>query len=478
MILTLLKLRLKQTIGGEGLRGALKFLAPDFLVGIFLALSSGDAGESNLVYRFALVSAGVALFTLVVETRRFFFSGGDTENFYFVQPTALFRLTSMLSVILLDLAVIVSVMIPLFLLSSTAEVYFSEIVIASLAAFCFSVSIYFLLLFFVSSLPGRAANLSLTLLQILLALALLAVFQLSSGAKGITDFSSLIWFSLVSLFIISFFFAAFPFPEKLIAKLNESGSTSRVDLQSIVERIKTAVFIRSDEEEAGSIFFLSNLFRNSSFRLSTIAIAATPVMVAIYWSMQKTPFLRFDLFPGFVDAEFVAPIASLVVAGVMVHYFLSQNLLGSRDHEASWLIETHGDFNIGKFVLGFRKALLLTIHIPMVVAIFFVLIFRNSLLASAITAITFYFLTHVSASWFSIMQKKFPFSLPFTRIGALETANLIFMLAYSFIVTVVLYFSYGQIEKLLMVNILAFILVGILELFSSRIVNKRVKLSV
>ncbi|HQT90681.1 MAG TPA: hypothetical protein PL001_01480, partial [Candidatus Kryptobacter bacterium] len=59
-----------------------------------------------------------------------------------------------------------------------------------------------------------------------------------------------------------------------------------------------------------------------------------------------------------------------------------------------------------------------------------------------------------------------------------ETINLLFMLSFSFLVTTLLFLTYGNMEGLLMVNLFAFIFVGVLEYFSTAMVNKRVKLSV
>ncbi len=477
-IVSLARFRIKQSIAGERPRGLIKFLAPDILVGFFLAISSQEMNSESFPLRVTIVCVGVALFTLLAETRKFFFSGGDMESFYFVQPTGASRLASASAVAFLDVAVSASIFLPAALASSAGRSYPGQMLIWFLISVFLSVSLYFLILFPVASLPRKAANRTLTLLQIAMALLLLAAFQLSARLDVPANFSGLLP-AAAAIFLVSFLlFTAFPFPERLISKLSDTGSESPANLLPLVERLKRPTLSRSREEEAGFLFFLANLFRNSTFRLSTVGVAGTPVMVAVYWSMQHVRFIRFDVFPGMLTANFVAPIASLTVSGVLVYYFLYQNILSSRDYEAKWQFEACGDFDIGKFVLGLRKALLLSVHLPMTILIFSVLIVGNSFVVALATTITFYLFGHVAVSWFSVMQKRFPFSVPFTRLGAAETINLLFMLSFSFLVTTLLFVTYGNMEGLLTVNLFAFIFVGVLEYFSTAIVNKRVKLSV
>ncbi len=474
----LLNLRLKQTVRGEGFRGLLKFLAPDLLVGFFLALTAEGVSILLFADRVASVAFGVALFTLIAETRKLFFNGGDMERFYFVQPTLAFRLSSASAIFLLDLMVTFSVFLPVILFSGAGLLNPLIMAQAFLSASCLSVSLYVLIVFLVSFLSEKMLNPALTGIQLLTALVLLALFQLSTGLDIRLSSGGVLYASLVTLLAMSLVFVSYPAGEELSKKLNRNRSGSRFDLLRILDRVRTFAMIRSSEEKAGFMLFLSSITRNPSFRLSTIGIAATPVMVAVYWSMQGARIMTFRLFPGFVNSDLVAPMASLVVSAVLVHYFLSQNVLSSVDHEAKWLVETAGNVNAGRFVLGVRKSMLLAVHLPMTAFVYFVLIFENPPLNAAVAAVTFYLLSHVAASWFSVMQKHLPFSLPFTRLGAIEAVNLVFMLAYSLLVSVALFFSFGQPEKLLTVNILAFILVGILETFSTRLVNRRVRLSV
>ncbi|MCL5267386.1 MAG: hypothetical protein M1469_04690 [Bacteroidetes bacterium] len=474
----LLKLRLKQTIRGEGFRGVLKFLAPDLLVGFFLALTAEGFSGGLFPGRVATVAFGVTLFTLIAETRKLFYNGGDIESFYFVQPTFAFRFSSASAIFLLDLMVSFSIFLPVILFSGVAQLYPGRMMLAFLTSSCLSASFYFLIMLIVSSLSKKILNPALTGIQLMMALTLLALFQLSAGLDIQFGSLGLLLASLAILLAMTFVFVVYPLAERLSYKLNWNNSSSHFDLVYILDRVKKLVLIRSPEENAGFMLFLSNILRNPSFRLSTIGIAATPVMVAVYWSMQSARFMTFHIFPGFVSSDLVAPLASLVVSAVLVHYFLSQNILSSVDHEAKWLIQTSGDFNAGKFVLGVRKSMLLTVHIPMTVLVFFVLVFENPPVIAVVSAVTFYLLSHVAASWFSVMQKTLPFSLPFTRLGAIEAVNLVFMLAYSLLVSVALFFSFGRLEKLLTVNLLAFILIGVLEISSTKIVNRRVKLSV
>ncbi len=488
MLHSILKLRLKQAVGEFGFRALLKFLAPDFLIGIFLALSSGNRVDTNFVLRVGVIACGIALFTLVVETRKLFFTGGDVENFYFVQPTKVSRLASLLAVIILNLVIIFSVIVPSILLTFPGSDVFTEMIFLYISVACVSSAFYLLIIFAVASLPRRVADMSLTISQIVMALVLLSVFQLPLREETIHSLSLLLDSSILSHQNYSYigiaaagfltscsFFLTFPFQEKLISKLNQYSSVARVELVSLVEQIKGMVMICSKEEEAGCMFFLSNIFRNSSFRLSTIGIAATPIMVALYWSMRGVYFLRFDITSIFFPAESVAPLASLTISGVLVYYFLSQNILSSKDHEAKWMLEANNGFNAGKFILGVRKSLLLTVHIPMVVVIFFIILSTESLVPAVIGTLTFYSLTHVAVSWFSVIQKRFPFSLPFTQIGSIELLGMVSMFVYSFLIVIILYFSYGNLQNLLLVNLFAFILVSVLEFLSVKIVNSRVK---
>ncbi len=478
VLLALLRLKLKQTIWGDGLRGILKFLAPDILVGLFLALNAGGFDELHFPNRVALVTTGVALFTLIAETRKLFFSGGDVEDFYFIRPTFAYRASSTLAIITIGLLVSLSIFLPVVLFSAAGQAHTVRILLGFLTSSCVSISVYFLVMFIVSWFSPRVSNPLLTALHLVMALLLLAAFQLSPGADF--PFSSGGSFAASAAMLLATFlvFGTFPFAERLSSRFSVNGPSGRHDMVSIVARITKLVAVRSGEEEAGFMFYATTLLRNPSFRLSTVGIAATPIMVAVYWSMQGVRFMSFRLYPGFVNSDLVAPLISLVVSAVLVHYFLSQNVLSSVDHEATWLVRTAGDFNVGRFVLGVRKSLLVMVQVPMTALVFFVLAFENPILAALASTVTFYLLSHVAATWFSVMQRDLPFSLPFTRIGAIETVNLIFMVLYSLLVSVVLFFSFAQPQKLLMVNILAFILIGLLESFSTRIVNKRVRPSV
>lgn len=435
-VIALIKFRINQAIAGERPRGLLKFLAPDFLVGFFLGISSDGIPARYFPFRVALVTVGVALFMSLAETRKFFFSGGDMEQFYFVQPTASARLSSVSGLIFLNLAISAAIFVPAVVLSPVAVTHPIQMLAWLLLSACTAISLNFLLLILLALLPREAANRALTLLQVLMALVLLAAFQLSARFKLSVHYAWLMPSSAGLFLLTSVLFAAFPFSESLVSKFSENGSASLADLFGVVERLKRPLLIRSGGEEAGFMFFLANLFRSSSFRLSTIGVAATPVMVAVYWSMQRVRFMRFDLFPDLLSADFVAPIASITVSGILVFYFLSQNVLSSRDHDARWLFESRKDLDAGRFVLGVRKGLLISVHVPVTILVFLVSMFGNTLPVSLITAATYYSLVHVAASWFSITQKRFPFSVPFTRIGLTETASLIFMLAYSFLVTV------------------------------------------
>lgn len=477
-IITLVKFRIRQTIAGERAKGLLKFLAPDILVGLFLGISSEGIPVQYFPFRIMLVTVGICLFTSLAETRRFFFSAGDMEQFYFVQPTASSRLASVSGMIFLNLAIATSVFIPVIVVSPVGMAQPLEMIGWLLLSTCLSVSLYFVLLFLLSLLPDKGANRTLTVLQVLMALFLLAAFQLSARMELSVHTMWLIPFSVALLAITTFLFLAFPFSEKLVMKLGWNSSVSVTDLFAASERVKKLLMIHSADEEAGFMFFLANLFRNSSFRLSTIGVAGTPVMVAVYWSMQRIRLMRFNLFSGFFSPDFVAPIGSLVVSGIVVYYFLSQNILSSRDHDAVWMFKARKDFNKGRFVLGVRKGLLIIVHVPVTLVILLVSLFANPPLAAFAAAATYYFLVHVAISWFSAMQRRFPFSVPFAPLGVAETLNLLFMLAYSFLAIVALFAAYGNAGSLLTMNLFAFILIGILEYFSVGIVNRRVKLSV
>lgn len=447
------------------------------VVGVFVGLSSGEIGLQHFPVRITIVAIGVALFTTLAETRKFFFSGGDVERFYFVQPTASSRLGSVSGVIFLDMAVTAAVFIPAIVFSSFGRSYPVQTASWFLLSILISITLYFFLLFLLALLPRKAADRGLTILQAVMALVLLGAFQLSTRF----DFPlnpDLLLRAVVLLFAATVgAFGMLPVSENLVSKLSGNDSAPLADLFGGAERLKRLLLIRSEEEEAGFMFFTSNLFRNSSFRLSTIGVAATPVMIAVFWSMQGARFMTFNIYKGFLDADFVAPIASLVVSGVLIFYFLCQNVISSRDHDAMWLFRSQGDFNIGRFVLGVRKGVLVTVHLPVTIILFLISTITGSLEASLMAAVTYYFLVHVAASWFFVMQKRFPFSAPFTQLGVTETANLVFMLVYSLVVSVVLFLAYGNFSSLLMVNLLAFILVGVIEFSSVGIVNKRVKLS-
>ncbi len=471
------KLRIKQAIAGEKSRGLLKFLMPDFIIGIFVGISSGEMKFAYFSARIIMVTIGVALFTSLAETRKFFYNGGDMERFYFVQPTLPSRLGSVSGVIFLDALVIAAVFVPAAAFSSILTAYPFMTAIWFLFLILISTTLYFIILLLLSLLPGRAADRTLTVLQGVMALVLLAAFQLSERFKLPLDPMPLIAFSILPFAVVSGAFAVFPASESLISKLSGSSSASLLNLYSGAEKLKRLILVRSAEEEAGFMFFISNLFRDASFRLSAIGVAATPVMITVFWSMQGTRFLDFSLYPGFNDPNFAAPIASLVVSGVLIFYFLCQNVLSSRDHEAIWLLRSQGNFNIGRFVMGVRKGILVSVHLPVTILVFLVSALTNPLGASLMTAATYYLLVHVAASWFSVMQKRFPFSAPFTRLGVTETVNLVFMLFYSMAVSVSLVLAYGNIVSLLMINSVALIFVGMIELFSVRIVNKRVRFS-
>ena len=469
--LSLLTLRLKQTIGGEGPGGLMKFLSPNILVGVFLGVSSFSA-ERFAVQRAAIVATAVGLFTLIVESRKLFYSSGDVERFYFVQPNLLYRLTSVSAVLIVGLLVTSSVGVPFLLFSSLSRFPGWIGIKDLLEGWIVACAAYLILISLLSLLPGKVVNLALTVLQIFFALSLVAMFQLSAGLTSDLHTFAGVELPIAVLALISAFVLIVPVPERITDSLRRESSTGRYDLMNFGEWYKRLTVVRGNEEEAGFVFFLSNLFRNSSFRLSTIAVAATPIMVAIYWSIRSARFVLAA--PGYTKAEMVAPLASLVVSGIIVHYFLSQNLLASRDTDASWFIRTASPFNTGRFVMGVRKALILTLQLPVTLLIFFALILKDSLAGSLLAALSFCSLTQFSVSWFSIMQRRLPFSQPFARVGRVETVNVIFLFAYSAIVTVALFFCYSRIEYVLAMNLLAFIFIGIMEFSSVSIVNKRI----
>jgi len=478
MIYSVLKLKLKQVIGLFGPVSVLKFLAPDFLLGAFMALSMGNKIIQDFEMRAGAVICGIALFTLIVETRKLFFSGGDLEDFYFTQPTMISRFANLSTIMLLDLTIILSVMLPVVFLTFSDPEFLMEAMSISLSAFCISIMSYLVLLLLLASLPAKIADFFLTIIQIIMALILLVVFQLPFILKSLFKFVDMPLAPYVMILAACVLFLIFPFQEKLLSRFKDDETRYGKDMTQIIERARKILFIKSDEEEAGFLFFVSNIFRNRSFRLSTIGIAATPVMVTIYWILRGFHFVKFGLYPGLVGSEFVAPLASLITSGIIVNYFLSQNLLSSKDHEGSWVFKFNHEFSAGKFVLGIRKSLLLMVHIPMTFVIFLVIIQRDSLFESSIAALTFYFLTHIAISFFSIMQKDFPFTLPFTKIGSQGVIDLTFLLFYSFLITFALFISCVKVERLLALNLIAFILVEVLEIFSVGIIDKRLKLSV
>ncbi|MCL5021644.1 MAG: hypothetical protein M1339_08345 [Bacteroidetes bacterium] len=475
-MLLLLELRLKQMMGGEGIRGILKFFAPYLMVGLFLALSYGGLSPTDPAVKFTTISVGVALFTSIAETRKLFFSGGDAEDFYFVQPGFMSRFAFLFAILVLNVAVVFSIFIPIVLLPITSGFRFRELVPEVYRAAFVSASIYMVLLATVSVASEKSANVILTCLQIIAALALLATFPLLGSAgwdRWITvGQRETVWVILV----LSLLFVVSPLAETLVRKLSHIGSLHSFDLYRVTEMLKVPAFVRSPEEEAGFLFFLSGISRDASFRLSSIGIAATPVMVAFYWSVRRIPVVHLSLPGSVLGSDFAAPIASLVISGVLVHYFLSQNVVCSKNHEARWMLQVRKPLDTGKFILGVRKGLLMTVHIPMTVGVFLAILLKDSVVDSLIVAMTFYLLCHVAASFFSVMQRNVPFSLPFTRIGATETVNLLFMVGYSLFVTVILFYAVGNPIMLLLVNLFAFILVGLLEFSSIAIVNKRVRL--
>ncbi|HUI31006.1 MAG TPA: hypothetical protein VLX91_12400 [Candidatus Acidoferrales bacterium] len=441
-----------------------------------MAVSNWNYPDKSFMLKVGAVACSIALFTLTAVTKKLFFTGGDVENFYFVLPTTASRFASLSSVILLNLVVVLSVIVLPVLLVFHPLNFLGDAILIGISSSCYSATFYFVVLFVVALLPRRIADPALMIFQVLMALILLAVFQLPiyDVLFSTTNFLSL---TPCILFLVScLLFLLFPLQEKLISNLKEYESDSGMNLPAIVERLRNALFIRSSEEEAGFLFFLSNIVRGQSFRLSTIATAATPVMVAIFWVLRGFRFVNFGEPTGFLTPEYAAPIASLVGSGIVVHYFLSQNLLSSKDHDAAWLFKVNPLFCSGKFVLGVRKSYLTIVHVPMSIGIFLVIIQGNSFLESAVVALTFYFLTHIAATVFSITQKNLPFTLPFTRISSESIADLIFMLLYSTLVTFILLVSYEKIGNLLMLNLFAFILVSVIEFSSVRFTNSRVEL--
>ncbi len=474
-IFSLIKFKVKQTVSGEKSRGLLKFLAPDILIGVFLAISSEGTLPEFFPIRVALVASGVILFTSLAETRRFFYSGGDIEKFYFVRPTAASRIASVSGLLFLDLMISAAVFVPVMVLAPFAAAVSAVMILYMLLTVAASVSVYFVFLFLIILLPPKAANRALTFLQVVMALALLAAFQLSVGIEMPADVSWVPVSIALAFMAVSSLFVWLPASEAITEKLGHEDVAASGDLTGVVEKLKRPMLIRSEEEKAGVMFVISNLLRSSQFRLSTIGISATPVMVAVYWTMQRTRFMSFSGYHFFYGAESVAPAASLVVSGIVAWYFLSQNVLSSREYEASWIFGTAGEFDAGRFVLGVRKGLLVSVHVPVTFLILMVSLFANPAPVALATAATYYFMVHVAASWFSVMQRRFPFSVPFTPLGVSETVNLVFMLSYSFLSVLGFYFLYGNVGRLLMVNLLALILVGVLEYSSVGIVNKRVQ---
>ncbi len=91
MLYSILKLKLRQVVGPFRADQILKFLAPDFLIGIFMALSNENNIQMNpsafldetYAVKLGAVACGISLFTLIVETRKLFFTGGDVRRFLF-----------------------------------------------------------------------------------------------------------------------------------------------------------------------------------------------------------------------------------------------------------------------------------------------------------------------------------------------------------------------------------------------------------
>lgn len=420
MLFPILKLRLKQAVGPFQARPIGRFLVPYFGAGIFLVLSTAEISHRSFMMRVGLVASGLSLFTFIVETRKLFFSGGDVETFYFVQQTISSRLATLSTLLLLDIAIVTSVFLPALIVDLSGSVGLSVGFTSYLFAFCSSATLYLFLLFIIGSLPKRIADSCLGLIQIVAVLVLLVIYQLPVGLNTFFDTSILV----ASLAFVSCLFAAFPLQETLVAKLGDPGLRKSLNLIKSIDSIRKLRLIRSSEEEAGAVLFVSNILRNRSFRLSMIATAFTPVVVGVYWSLRGARFFGFGGSPTFVSPESAAPLASLVTSGVLVHYFLSQNLLSTRDHEANWIFKVNTGFRVGGFVAGIRKSLLVVVHFPVTIVIFLILVGRNSLLDSMLVASTFYIVTHVAATGFSILQKELPFSLPFARLSSGGTGDI------------------------------------------------------
>ena len=464
-------------VGGEGAKGVIKFFLPYLLVGFFLALTYSGLKWPDVMHQLEIVGIGIALFTSIAETRKLFYTGGDTEDFYFVQTNFLFRATFACAIFVLNISLAISIFLPVILLSSPVLTSPGEIAAGVLSVAFLSSSAYLFLLAAVSVAGRKVANISLTGIQIAMALLLLGLLPLTTDTGLGGWVTSDLRIPLISFIVISLVFVSFPIPEALVSKLAYIDQVKSVDLVRVVNSLKTPAFIRSSEEEAGFVFVLSGIIRDPAFRLSSIGVGATPIMVAIYWSLRRIPVMTFSMPYAILSTDLAAPFASIVVSGVIAHYFISQNLVSSRNHEAKWILESAGNFQRGKFVLGARKALLLTIHVPMTLGIFLCLVFTSPLIVAIAATATFYFLCHVAASWFSAMQTNLPFTLPFSRVGATEMINLVFMMVYSALVVFAIYFSIGQPLELLMLNVFAVILISLLEFYSSSIVSKRARLS-
>lgn len=478
MVLSFIRLKLKQTMGGEGIRGIIKFLAPDLLVGAFLAFSAVDVMSATSFGRLYLVSMGVALFTLIVETRKFFYSSGDLERFYFVQPTVAFRVSSAVVIAVVDVIVILSLALPFLLINPYAASHPQQMAAAIAAAAFTSFASYLIIVLVIASAPRRIMNLILTLLQVFTAIALVGMFQLSTDLRSNYESRTLIWIFAAASAVLLLIPLCLPVFERLQEHLNTIDSRRNFDLVSLSDHVRSIIRLGGDEERAGFILLLSNLLRNSSFRLSTIAVASTPVMVAVYWSVRHARIVDITTSFGPMQAELIAPFASVVVSGILVHYFLSQGILSSRNSEATWSIRINAPFDSGKFVAGVRKAMLVCVQLPMSCLIFLVVAFNNNLAVSCLAALTFFSLTQTSAIWFSVMQRSLPFSVPYSRVGPVEGANLVFMFSYSFVVCAGLLFTFTRVGSLLMLNVFAFIFMAILVSLSRRIVNRRIRLIV
>jgi hypothetical protein len=488
MFFNFLKVRVKQAVGEFGFGAVIKFLAPDFLTGIFLSFSFAQGAEYFFLLKVGLLSSLVSMFTLLIETRRLFFSGGDLENFYFVQSRKLSRVVSLSAIFSLSSALVSAVLVPAALLCPLSSYSFSGLVFMLPVAAFFSATVYLLIISTLSLLPSRIANGTLIILQTLMALLLLVVFQLSiSGSyfRRIVPISqntgpiadAIVLGIVVTGFVLaSFLFFVFPFQEVLISKLNEFGSAVLTDMLSLSKRLKNFVWIRNGEEEAGFLFFIAQIFRNQSIRLSTIAIVAMPIMVTAYWSVRGADFIG-------VDAEFIsfrptsiAPFASLLVSGIMASYFMNQNFLSASDYEAKWILETYSCVKLSKFMIGFRKAFWIVVQVPTSLLVFFVIVLKEPFLSGALITLTFYLFTYLAAMWFFVTQKRLPFSLPFVQIGPLDFLGIASVLVYSFLVSIVIYFSYGNVEKILTADLFALVAIGFLKVLTVKIACRRLKL--